>query len=157
MVKVCALSPPPKKTLNLFHQTIRVSVYPPVEWKGILNAVNRPPMDVAECQSTVTQWHGLGWRYGVGWIKYYIELYRESPTCQGLGMKSRLSPSLLVVGSDSCFRLIDRSWTRPYTYTLRSISCSIRAIPSTASRWPAASWWCQQKYSRDNLNHQMAS
>ena len=37
-----------------------VSVYPPVKWEGILDAVNRLPVDVAERWSTVGQRHRLG-------------------------------------------------------------------------------------------------
>ena len=33
---------------NVFPITKVVSVYPPVKWEGIMNAVNRLPVDVAE-------------------------------------------------------------------------------------------------------------
>ena len=34
-------------------------------------------------------------------------------------------------------------WKWPYTYTLRGATCSIRAIPNTATKWPVTSWWYQ--------------
>ena len=46
-----------------------------------------------------------------------IELYRESPTWQGLAVTSRSSTSLPVVGSDSWVRP-SQCWSWPYLYAL---------------------------------------
>ena len=37
-----------------------LSVYAPLKWEGILDAVNRLSVDVAECQSTVRKDAGRG-------------------------------------------------------------------------------------------------
>ena len=71
-----------------------------------------------------------------------IVLYRESPAWQGLAVTSRSSTSLPVVDSDS-WVLSFLCWTWPYTYTLWGTTCSIRAIPNTATKWPVTSWWYQ--------------
>ena len=40
-----------------------LSVYPPVKWEGVLDAVNRLPVDVAESYSTVRK--DTGWDEGM--------------------------------------------------------------------------------------------
>ena len=71
-----------------------------------MDAINRLPVGVAERSSTARK--NAGGDESVDRMDQRvdcIELYRESPTWQGLAVTSRSSTSLPVVGSDS--------WVRP--------------------------------------------